>query len=663
MKKIILPLLNLIATQIFAQTITNLSPTSGAIGSSVSITGTNFDPTPANNTVWFGGVKAIVSAATTTKLTVKVPLGATPEPIRVLVAGKMAQSPKAFIVTFAGGLINTYSMATKVDFATGNEPNSVAIGDIDGDGKLDLVVANINSNTVSVYRNTSTNGTLSSGSFATNIDFVTGENPVSIAIGDIDGDGKLDLALANRGSSTVSVYRNTSTSGNISSGSFETNIDFATGNTPFSVSIGDLDGDGKLDLAVANAGSNTVSVLRNTSTSGTIASGSFETEVNFETGTGPFNVSIGDIDGDGKLDLVVMNYNVSTISVLRNKATSGTIASGSFETKVDFATGNEPNSLAIGDLDGDGKLDLAVVNINSNTISVYRNISTSGTIESGSFETKVDLVAGNAPCSIAIGDIDGDGKLDLVVGSLSTVSVYRNTATSGTITSGSFETNIDFATGKKPYSIAIADIDGDGKLDLAVANYNLSTVSLFKVMCNSEITLQPNNQNVIVGKNAQFVTTSAESSVSFQWQNNTGSGFQNLTNTGQNSGVNNDTLNISNATTSNNNENFRCIVFSGACSDTSTIATLKVNPISNLQGLSTVNALKVYPNPATTILYIELEKSGNFVAKLSSIAGQSILSSTSGSIDISALANGVYFISIYDSNDQLISTNKVAILK
>jgi hypothetical protein len=663
MKKIILPLLNLIATQIFAQTITNLSPTSGAIGSSVSITGTNFDPTPANNTVWFGGVKAIISAATATKLTVTVPIGAMHEPIRVLVAGKMAQSPIAFIVTFNGGLISTSSLATKVDFATGNAPNSIAIGDLDGDGKLDLAIVNINSSTVSVYRNTSTSGTLSSGSFATNIDFATGDYPYSVAIGDLDGDGKLDLAIANNGSNTISVFRNTSTSGTITSGSFATKVDFTTGTTPYFVAIGDIDGDGKLDLAVANANSNTVSVLRNTATSGTIASGSFETEVNFETGTGPLNVSIADIDGDGKLDLVVMNYNVSTVSVLRNTTTSGKLSSGSFATKVDFAPGFYPSGLTIGDIDGDGKLDLALTNSGSNTISVFRNTATSGTIASGSFATKVDFATGFNPTSIAIGDIDGDGKLDLVVGILNNVSVYKNTASSGTIASGSLATNIDFATGKNPYSVAIADIDGDGKLDLAVANYNLSTVSLFKVMCNSEITLQPTNQNVIVGNNAQFVTTSAESSVSFQWQSNTGSGFQNLTNTGQNSGVNNDTLNISNATTSNNNETFRCIVVSGACSDTSTIATLKVNPISNLQGLSTVNALKVYPNPATTILYIELEKSGNFVAKLSSITGQSILSSTTGSIDISALANGVYFINIYDSTDQLISTNKVTILK
>ena len=115
------------------------------------------------------------------------------------------------------------------------------------------------SNTVSVFRNTSTSGTIS---FAAKVDFTTGTHPYSVSIGDIDGDGKPDLAVANYSSNTVSVFRNTSTSGTMS---FAAKVDFTTGTTPHSVSIGDIDGDGKPDLAVANQDSNTVSVFRNTS--------------------------------------------------------------------------------------------------------------------------------------------------------------------------------------------------------------------------------------------------------------------------------------------------------------------------------------------------------------------------------------------------------------
>ena len=140
--------------------------------------------------------------------------------------------------------------------AYGTNPQSIALGDLDGDGKPDLAVANLSSNTVSVYRNTSSSGSIGIGSFATKVDFITGFIPRSVAIGDLDGDGKLDLAIANYGSATVSVFRNTSSSGSIGSGSFAPNVDFPTGTGPHSVALGDLDGDGKPELAVANSGSN-----------------------------------------------------------------------------------------------------------------------------------------------------------------------------------------------------------------------------------------------------------------------------------------------------------------------------------------------------------------------------------------------------------------------
>jgi hypothetical protein len=141
---------------------------------------------------------------------------------------------------------------------------------LDGDGKPDLAVANASSNTVSVYRNTSTSGSIVASSFTTKTDFTTGINPRSVAIGDLDGNGKPDLAVANASSNTVSVFRNTSTSGSIVAGSFATKTDFATGNEPISVAIGDLDGDGKPDLAVANYGSTSVSVFRNADIPATI---------------------------------------------------------------------------------------------------------------------------------------------------------------------------------------------------------------------------------------------------------------------------------------------------------------------------------------------------------------------------------------------------------
>ncbi len=286
---------------------------------------------------------------------------------------------------------------------------------MDGDGKPDLAVANngIGANTVSVLRNTSS---ASSIAFATKTDFTTGSGPNSVAIGDLDGDGKPDLAVANSSSSTVSVLRNTGTSGSIA---FAAKIDFTTGIVPVSVAIGDLDGDGKPDLAVANLSSSTVSVFLNISSSGSIA---FAAKTDFTTGSGPNSVAIGDLDGDGKPDLAVANNGSASVSVYRNTGSSGSIA---FTAKTDFTTGSFPQSVAIGDLDGDGKPDLAVANRNSNSVSVFRNTGSSGSI---AFAAKTDFATGIFPASVAIGDLDGDGKPDLAVANFSSgdVSVLRN---------------------------------------------------------------------------------------------------------------------------------------------------------------------------------------------------------------------------------------------
>jgi hypothetical protein len=353
-----------------APKITSFTPTSGAVGATVTITGTSFNNTPANNIVFFGATRATVTVATATGLIVTVPTGATFGAITVLNTGTSlaAYSTQFFNPTFSPNKssITTADIEAKVDFTTGTSPYSVAIGDLDGDGKPDLAVANSGSNTVSVFRNTSTSGSIVAGSFAAKVDFTTGTQPNSVAIGDLDGNGKPDLAVANFGSASVSVFRNTSTSGSIVAGSFAAKVDFATGTQPNSVAIGDLDGNGKPDLAVANVGSASVSVFRNTSTSGSIAAGSFAAKVDFATGTSPRSVAIGDLDGNGKPDLAVANQNSATVSVFRNTSTSGSIAAGSFAAKVDFTTGTFPSSVAIGDLDGDGKPYSAAANFFEN---------------------------------------------------------------------------------------------------------------------------------------------------------------------------------------------------------------------------------------------------------------------------------------------------------
>ncbi len=445
--------------------ITSFSPASGVIGSTVIITGTGFSNSAAQNIVFFGATQAVVTAASSTSLTVTVPLGATYQNIAItnLAVNLTGYSAKPFIVTLDGAV----AFSNKVDFATGTAPFALSMGDIDGDSKPDIVVVNEDSDSISVFRNTSTSGVTS---FAVKVDFTTGSGstPRALAIGDIDGDGKPDVAVVGA-SNTLSILLNTSISGILS---FATKVDIGTSySASFSVSIADIDSDGKPDIALTS-NDNRVGVFRNTSTPGVV---NFAAKVDFVVSIQPTSVSIGDINGDGKPDMAITNNTNNFIEVLRNTSTPGVV---SFAAKVDFAISSVSNSITIGDIDGDGKPDLAVAvpYNNGNNLSVFRNTSSSGTV---SFAPKVDFASGYTTFSVNIGDLDGDGKPDLALANngSQTISVLRNTSTSGTVT---FATKVDFLVGSDLRSVIIGDIDGDGKPDLSSSNYSNNTVSVLR---------------------------------------------------------------------------------------------------------------------------------------------------------------------------------------
>jgi len=344
----------------------------------------------------------------------------------------------------------TPSFAAARSFTTGGVlARSVAIGDLNGDGKPDLAIAAV-TNTVSVLLNRG------DGSFQARRDYRIGFEPRSVAIGDLNGDGKPDLATANAETDTVSVLLNRG------DGSFQAKLDYAAGLRPWSVAIGDLNGDGKPDLAIANLWADTVSVLLNR------GDGSFQAKLDYAAGDGPRSIALGDLNGDGKPDLATANggtspdYDEDTVSVLLNKG------DGSFEARLDYRTGREPSSVALGDLNGDGKPELATANFTGN-VSVFLNRG------DGSFQAKADYGTGPAPALIAIGDLNGDGKSDLATANIeaSTVSVLANRG------GGSFQAKLDYRTGRAPYSVAIGDLNGDRKPDLATANSHYpSTVSV-----------------------------------------------------------------------------------------------------------------------------------------------------------------------------------------
>lgn len=361
---------------------------------------------------------------------------------------------------------------TKADFTTGPEPISVAVDDINSDGKLDLVVVNSGSSNISVLLNTTASGSMTA-SFASHVTFTTGSSPASVAIGDINGDGKPDAVVANLGLSSVSVLLNTTTAG-AATPTFATKVDFTTGTGPVSVVLADFNGDGKPDIAASNNGQgSTVSVLLNTTTTGA-STPTFATKVDFTTASIPNGLAAGDVNSDGKPDLVVGASTVVSV-LLNTTATNATMPS--FASKVDFFTGTAAVFTALGDLNGDLKPDVATVRPSSLALSVLVN-TTANAAATPSFSPKSDLQIASSS-SLAICDLDLAGSLDIVVANQSSasVSVLLNTTATGATTS-TFAPKVDFATGLTPMSVAVGYINGDGKLDVVVANKGANTVSV-----------------------------------------------------------------------------------------------------------------------------------------------------------------------------------------
>jgi hypothetical protein len=367
----------------------------------------------------------------------------------------------------------TASFAAKQDFSASTGAIAIAAGDLNGDGQIDLVVANAGANTVSVFRNTTTIGT-ATASFTAKQDFTAANFPVSVAVGDLNGDGLRDVAAV-ASSNSVSVLLNTTAPGAATAG-FADKQDFPTDSTPQSLTMADFNLDGRLDLIVAN---NTASVfLNNTATGSTTASFARQ---DFAVTDAPKDVAAGDLNGDGKPDLVTAGLSSNVVSVRLNTTAPGA-AMASFATKQDFGTGVFPEAVTLGDLNRDGRLDIAVATSNSGSVSVLLNTTAPGAA-TPSFASKQDFAAGNGlsrPKSVSVGDLNGDGNPDLAVGNQmgQTVSVLLNTTAAGA-TTPSFAGKQEFNTGTGPRTVQIGDLNGDGKLDLAVVNQFSSTVSVF----------------------------------------------------------------------------------------------------------------------------------------------------------------------------------------
>lgn len=358
------------------------------------------------------------------------------------------------------------SFASGVSYAVGRSPASLLAADLSGSGFSALISVNQGANTFSVLHG---NG---DGTFAPAVDFVAGNSPLALALGDFNSDGHADLAIANAGDATISVPLGRG------DGTFLAARVYKSGYETRSIAAGDLNGDGRADLVVANvcggdptcAGGGSATVfLAN-------ADGTYRAGSTIALGNGPIALSLADLDGDKKLDLLALNRTDKSLSVMSGNG------DGTFGQAQVYSLPSSPSALFVGDFNGDGIPDLAIAFDCGQAVC-----SEPGTLEvwlvhgDGSLAASESYTVGYSPVSIAGGDLFGNGHLDLVIANACGSDSACQSDGSATILSGNgaggFAVSSQVDIGKTPSAIALGNLSGSG-LDLAVAQRSANQVAV-----------------------------------------------------------------------------------------------------------------------------------------------------------------------------------------
>lgn len=461
-----------------------ISPVSVAPGGgdlTLTVNGVNF----VNASVVYWGTTALTTTYVSgTQLTAVVPAALTATGgtgwITVASPGVAASN----LVYLPVGAPATSMNFTAAQYPAGSESFMMAQGDFNGDGKMDLVVANWASNNVSLFLS---NG---DGTFQAAQNLGVSDEPFSIAVGDFNGDGKLDLAVGYESAVGVSILL-----GN-GDGTFQDPISTAAGYVNYSLVAGDFNKDGKLDLAVGAYDQEVAYVLLGN------GDGTFQPAVSYDLGGAtPLHIYAADLNGDGNLDLVAGSYDSQTIAVLMGAG------DGTFSTAQTYTVSTVPDAIAIADFNGDGKLDMIASSQNDDNVYFFAGVG------DGTFQPAQAISAGNSSNAIGVGDFNSDGKLDVAYSNGGTVSVMLGNG------DGTFQQAQQFtASGLGyPFDLTVGNFNTGGGLGIAVADIEGPMQVLTQTVSVSPSTFDFGNQGVGVASTAQdfTITNSTSQTVTF----------------------------------------------------------------------------------------------------------------------------------------------------
>lgn len=450
--------------------------------------GSNFGTDATKLVVYFGAVKGTILTASNQMIEVEVPAGTTYRHIAVTntANGLTGYSNDSFLLSFSGkSPFNVSNLSAQSDFDAEKGLYDHCLCDLDNDGKVDIATANSGHNNISILRNTSSGvGNIS----FTKIPYAIGAFTSHIKCGDLNGDGKQDLIAVDAAINLDRIFVLQNTSSGPGNFSFTTSMITLSSYKNTDVEIADINLDGRPEIIVSHQGrsnsgdpSNIVSILVNQSSLSSISFDPAPIRVSVPGAATTDGIAIDDLNGDKLPEIVTCQYQTGpgNVYIIENKSSINTLAFGTVTT---LTLDRSPKRIRIGDIDNDGKKDIMVTRLlgpSESYFSIFLNQGTFNFSSPQAFETQVN------PWGLDLGDLDGDGKTDIVVTSIEQtgLSIFRNESTPGNL---SFIKNVASTT-YITRTVRIGDLDGDGKPDLSFTSVDdnspviaASKVSVFR---------------------------------------------------------------------------------------------------------------------------------------------------------------------------------------